>query len=98
MDKMKTLKSTHASPRKVCDEKKNNKKKRNPRQNFFGERSTLQKLYQKIGWTDLNETRVTNSMDNEGIISRLTSASVAFGWFLVRGRTIVVMERARAGS
>ena len=92
MDKMKTLKSTHASPRKVCDEK------RNPRQNFFGERSTLQKLYQKIGRTDLNETRVTNSMDNEGIISRLTSASVAFVWFLVRGRTIVVTERARAGS
>ena len=26
MDKMKTQKSTHASPRKVCDEKEKNKK------------------------------------------------------------------------
>ena len=67
MDKMKTQKSTHASPRKVCDE--NNKKKRNPGQTCFGQRSTLQKLYKKIGCTDLNETWVTNSMDNEGIIS-----------------------------
>ena len=27
-------------------------------------------------------------MDNEGIISRVTSASVEFGWFLVRRHTI----------
>ena len=100
MDKIKTQKSTHASPRKVCDEKikKIKKKKRNPGQKFFGQRSTLQKLYKKIGCTDLNETWVTNSMDNEGIISRVTSASVQLGWFLARGRTIVVIERARAGS
>ena len=63
-----------------------------------GQRSTFQKLYQKNGCTDLNETRTTNSMDNEGIISRVTSASVELGWFLVRRRTMVVMERARAGS
>ena len=48
MDKMKTQKSTYASPRKVCEEKNKNKnKKPNPVQNFFGQRSTLQKLYQK---------------------------------------------------
>ena len=100
MDKMKTQKSTHASPRKVCDENKKikNKKKRNAGRILFGQRSTFQKLYQKIGCTDLNETWVTNSMDNEGIISRVTSASVQLGWFLARGRTIVVIERARAGS
>ena len=98
---MKTQKvhtQAHAKCAKKIKKIKNKKKKRNPRQNFFGERSTLQKLYKKIGCTDLNETRVTNSMDNEGTISRITSASVELGWLLARRRTIVVIDRARAGS
>ena len=59
-----------------------NKEKRNLGQNFFGQSSTLQKLYKKIGCSNLNETWVTNSMDNEGIISRVTSASVELGLLL----------------
>ena len=59
-----------------CAMKMKIKKKWNLGQNFFGERSTLQKLYQKIGQMDLNETRVTNFMDNEGIISQVTSDSI----------------------
>ena len=74
MEKMK-LKKVHTQAYTKCAKKKK-KKNRNPLHNFFGQRSTLQKLYQKIGRTDLNETWVTNSMDNEGIISRVTSACI----------------------
>ena len=94
MDKMKTQKYTRKPTRNYVQENE----KKNSRQTIFGQSSTFQKLYKKIGCTDLNETRVTNSMDNEDIISRVTSASVALDRFLVRRRTIVVMERARAGS
>ena len=86
------LKKVHTQAHAKCAKKK--KKKRNSGQNFFGQRSTFQKLYKKIGYTDLNEARVTNSMDNEGIISRVTSVSVELGWFLVCRHTIVVIEHA----
>ena len=62
MDKMKTQKYTRKPTRNYVQE---NNKKWNSRQTIFGQSSTFQKLYKKIGYTDLNETRVNNSMDNE---------------------------------
>ena len=56
----------HTSPRKVCDENETNKERRknDGRVKFFY--CMKGGLYQKTGWSDFDELRVTDSTLNEG--------------------------------
>ena len=61
----------HASPQKVCDENKRKnveerKKENDGRVKFFYWKEDFIRLYQKTGWSDFNELRVTDSTLNEG--------------------------------
>ena len=56
----------HASPRKVCDENKRKKEKNDSRVNIFYWKEDFIRLYQKTGWSDFDELRVTDSTLNEG--------------------------------
>ena len=60
----------HASPRKLCDEikrkKVERKKKNDSRVNIFYWKEDFIRLYQKTGWSDFDELRVTDSTLNKG--------------------------------
>ena len=45
------------------------------------ERKDFTRLYQKTGWTNFDELRVTDSTLNEGINSRVTSELGKERWF-----------------
>ena len=57
----------HTSPRKLCDEYKRKKKEKNDSHvNIFYWKEDFIRLYQKTGWSDFDELRVTDSTLNEG--------------------------------
>ena len=57
----------HASPQKVCDKNKRKKEEKNDgRVNFFYWKEDFIRLYQKTGWSNFDELRVTDSTLNEG--------------------------------
>ena len=62
----------HTSPRKMSDENKR-KKKNNGHVKFFYWREDFIRLYQKTGWSDFDELRVTDSTLNESTNFLITS-------------------------